>query len=90
MRRVTDAFRPLVRGQAEVGPLFLIGIVTHLGNDVAGLVQNRDSPLQLGKDRVIAPDVHRGRHPQILLNDFYEVTVEIPVLHPIVIAVANE
>src|SRR5438552_4429002 len=90
VRRVADAVLPLVLWQAEVGALVGNGIVADLGDDITVLVQNGDPALQLGKHGVIAADMHGGGHPQVFLDDFHKVAVEVPVFHAIVVAVANQ
>ena len=90
VRGVADAVLPLVLRQAEVGALFLIGIVADLRGDVAVLVQHGDAALQLREHGVVAADMHGGGHPQVFLDDFHEIAVEVPVFHAIVVAVANE
>src|SRR5881396_2119139 len=89
VRRVADAFFPLIGRQSKIGSLFLIGIVAELGGDPPLLIQNGYSALQLGKDGIIAADMNRCRHAKVLLNDFHEVAIEIPILDAIVIAIAN-
>src|SRR5262249_55714227 len=90
MGGIADALLPLFWRKAEVGALFLVRIVTELGDDLAVLVQDSDPPLQLRDDGVIASDVHGGGHAQTFLDDFHEMALEIPVFDPIVVPVANE
>ena len=90
MRRVADAVFPLIGRQSKISALFLIGIVAHLRGDVALCVQNSDPALQFWKHGVLAADMHGGRHPEIFLDHFDEVTVKVPIFDAIVVAVANE
>src|SRR6266516_4387286 len=89
MRRVADAVLPLVLWQAEVSALVGNRVVADLGDNTTVLVQNGDPALQLWKHGVIAADMHGGGHPQVFLDDFHKVAVEVPVFHAIVVAVAN-
>src|SRR5712664_2166255 len=63
MRRITDAFFPLIGGKPEIGALLLIRIIAELRGDPALLIQDGDAALQLGKDGVITADMDRCRHP---------------------------
>src|SRR5205807_515195 len=49
-----------------------------------------DSPLQLRNDGIIAADMHGGGQPQVFLDNFHEIAIEVPVFNAIVIAVANQ
>ena len=51
---------------------------------------DREPPLELGNDRVVAADLHRGGHPEVLLDDTHEVAVEIPILDAVVVPVADK
>ena len=90
VRRVADAFFPLIGRQSKIGSLFLIGIVAELGGDPPLLIQNGYPALQLGKDGVIAADMHGCGHPEVLLNHLHEIPLKIPILDAIVIAIANQ
>src|SRR5205085_8296429 len=88
--RVTDSFIPLIWRQPEISALLLVRIVSHLRHDLPRAVQNCHPPLQLGKNGIIAPDMHRRWHAQVLLNDLHKVPLEVPVFDAIAIAIADQ
>src|ERR1044071_1675214 len=90
MRRVTNALLPLIRWQAEVCTLLLVRIVADPRRNVSLFIQHCHAPLQLREDGIIAANVHRRGHAKFLLNDFYEIPVEIPILDSIVVAVTDQ
>src|SRR5205823_2726461 len=80
----------LVGGKSEIGSLLFIRIITELRGDPTLLIQDRDAALQLGKHGVIASDMNRCRHAKILLNDLDEISLQIPVLDTVIVAIANQ
>src|SRR4051812_41466129 len=62
VRRIADAFLPLVSLQSEIGSLLFIRIVTYLRNDVTLLIQDSNPPLQFWEDGVLAADMHCRGH----------------------------
>src|SRR5439155_1617426 len=90
VRRVTDAFSPFRGWQVEVGSLFGIRIIADLRDDLALFIQYSHSALQLREDGVIAANVNGRGHPQIFLNDFYKIPLEVPIFDAIVVTIADQ
>ena len=88
--RVADAVLPLVGRQAEVGALFFVGVVAHLGGDATIFIEDGDTTLKFGKDGVFAAELDSRGHTEILLNYSDEVAIEVPMFNAVVVAVANE
>ena len=67
------------------------GVLGRLDRDAAAvLVDHRHATLQLREDGVIALKMNRRRHPQILLDHADKIPVQVPMLNPIVVAIANQ
>ena len=87
---VADADFPIIGFQAVIAALFCDGIVADLGDDIAVLIEESDAALEFGDDGVFAADVDGGGHAEILLDDFDEVAVEVPIFDAVIVAVADE
>src|SRR5689334_10429662 len=70
--------------------MLLVRIVSHLRGNLSFFVQDRHASLQLRNDCVIPANVYRCRHPQILLDRFHEIAVQVPIFDAPNIPVTNE
>lgn len=90
MGGIANPISPLVLRKAEICALLFVGIISHLGCDIAVFIQNGDAPLEFGKDSVIASNLNSGRHAQVPLNHFDEIAIEVPIFDPVIVPVAHQ
>ena len=61
-----------------------------MGDDGSGFVEHSHAALEFGDHGVVAANVDGSGHPQVSLEDFDEIPVEVPMFDAVVVAVADK
>src|SRR5579859_5017139 len=90
MRSAEDSRRNTFRTQPVVRPLALLRIVAQKGHRHIVLVNDRDPPLQLRHNRMIAMKTHLARAPQMLRDVANELSIEVEMTQAKILAIAYQ